>query len=129
MRTIKLGFLLVFVCGIFSSFQAKSQAEVIFDKVIIFKDGEGSIFPSISSKTTLSPSGNIVKTANFQLPKKHYIVPEKGKYYFIVKITETDIMGNQIKMYDCNVSIDKSGEFKIIYHSNGAGNIFPLKYN
>lgn len=128
MSKIRTIYLLLFVVGILSSYQAKSQAEVVVDKDVIFYDGEGGVFYSESSKTTFTPSGNILKTASFQLPEDHFLVPGKGKYYIITRIKEIDLLGNQVTMYDVNVAIDKSGKFTINYHSNSAGTIFPRKY-
>jgi hypothetical protein len=128
MKKIRLVFLLVLVSSVFHPFHAKAQAEVIFDSDIIFKDGHGEVFHSISSKTTLAPSGNIVKTADFKLPEDHDLVPEKGKSYIATWIKATDYLGNEVVMIDYNVTIDKSGYFTIKYHSNCAGTIFPRKY-
>ena len=128
MKKIKFVFLLVFVSTLFLSFTANAQAEVIFDSDIIFKDGQGEVFYSISSKTTLTPSGNIVKTADFKLPEDHYLVPDKGKNYIATWIKATDYLGNEVVMIDYNVTIDKSGYFTIKYHSNSAGTTFPRKY-
>ena len=115
----------IFAICILSSFQAKSQAEVIFDKVVTFKDKNGGVFESIDSKTTLSPSGNIVKTATFKLPQGHSLVPEKGVNYIGARIKETNILGQLVTMSDLMVAINKNGMFKITLHSNGAGTIFP----
>lgn len=128
MKVSKVFLLMFFAFGIFSSFQAKSQAEVIFDNVITFKDANGDIFESINSKTTLSASGNIVKTATFQLPKGHYLIPEKGVKYIGARVKETNIFGELVVMYDYRVAIDKNGKFKITVHSNGAGTIFPAVF-
>ncbi len=44
MKTSKIFLLLIFAIGIFTSFQAKSQAEVIFDKRVTFNDRTGRCF-------------------------------------------------------------------------------------
>lgn len=128
MKKVKLIFLLVFVCSTFYSFQVNAQAEVVFGKEVVFYDKQKEPHVSISSKTTLTPSGNIVKTAYFQLPEGHILIPKSGKNFVAAKITSEDIEGNEVDMYDINIGIDKRGKFKITYHSNGAGTIFPVKY-
>lgn len=128
MKNLKLFIFSIFACTLFLSFDANAQAEVIFNSDIVFKDGQGGEFHSISSKTTLSPSGNIVKTAYFELPEGHILIPKSGKKFVAAKITGKDIDGNEVDMYDINIGIDKRGKFKITYHSNGAGTIFPQKY-
>jgi hypothetical protein len=128
MRTIKLVFLLVFVSGMISSFQARSQAKVVFDKVIVFYDMAGKGHLSIESKTTYSASGNIVKTAKFRLPKGHELIPEKWTTYVGAQISEVNFLGEEVVMTDYNIAIKRDGTFKIVYHSNGAGSIFPVKF-
>ena len=95
---------------------------------MVFYDKDKKPHYSIHSKTTLSPSGNIVKTAVFQLPQGHSLIPENGKNFIAAKIISADIFGNEEMMFDINIGVDKTGKFKITYHSNGAGTITPAKY-
>mgnify|MGYP000415733920 CR=1 FL=1 len=128
MKKFKLIFLLIFVSSLFLTVKTYAQAEIVIGKEVVFYDKDKNPHSSISSKTTLTPSGNIVKTAYFQLPDKHDLIPEKGKTFVAAKITSADIDGNEVTMYDINIGIDKTGKFKITYHSNGAGTVFPAKY-
>jgi hypothetical protein len=128
MKKIKFAFLLFFSCSIILSLETFAQAEVVFGNEVAFYDYDKEPHISISSKTTLTPSGNIVKTADFQLPEGHELIPEKGKNFVAAKITSVDIEGNVVVMYDVNIGIDKTGKFSITYHSNGAGTISPAKY-
>lgn len=125
MKKINFLFFVLFIIGIFGSFNAMSQAEVVFGNTVVFKDKKGGVFECISSKTTMTPSGNIVKTATFQLPENHYLVPEKWTTYIAGIIKETNVFGEEVVMIDFNVAIHRNGKFKVEYHSNGAGNIFP----
>ena len=129
MKTKNILLLLVFVACTLSSIQTKAQAEIIFDNVVTFKDSTiDGYFESINSKTILSPFGNITKTATFQLPKDNYLVPERGLNYIIARVKKTNIDGEEEVMYDAWVEIPKNGRFKIVVHSNGAGNKFPALF-
>jgi hypothetical protein len=128
MKYFKLIFITILLGLCSLSFEAIAQAEIIIGNEVVFYDQDKVPHSSVSSKTTLNPSGNIVKTANFQLPKGHVLIPAKGKNFVAAKITSVDIDGNEVTMYDINIGIDKTGKFKITYHSNGAGSVFPAKY-
>lgn len=121
MKKLHLLFLFLFVYTLCTTQNAYAQAEVSFDNIIYFTDADGNVFESVNSKTTLTPSGSIVKKATFQLPEDHDLVPPKGKNYIAIRIKTVDIFGEEHYLYDWNVSIGKSGEFKVVLHLNGSG--------
>jgi hypothetical protein len=128
MKASKVFLIVLLAVGVSSSFQARSQAEVIFDNVVTFTDGNGEVFESIDSRITLSASGKIMKTATFQLPQDNYLVPEKGISYIGAIVKQTNVFGEEVIMYDVWVEITKSGRFKLVVHSNGAGVNFPAVF-
>ncbi|MBT3385081.1 MAG: hypothetical protein HN778_11420 [Prolixibacteraceae bacterium] len=131
MKTVKLIFVLIFVFGILNSYQARSQAIIIRDNTINFiaknpDTGLLEYFPSISSRTTLSASGTIVKTATFELYKNHFLIPEKGINIIGVRIEVETEEGQLVDLTDEKVEIRQSGVFKVILHLNGAGTNLPV---
>ena len=103
-----------------------AQAEVSFAGTIQFKDGDGGVFNSEESKTTITPSGNVVKTAHFQLPDGHFLIPKKGTNYLPVGLNYIDEYGEKHVLANYNIKVGKNGKFKVVLHLNGAGSIFPL---
>lgn len=128
MKKIKFLLFVVFIAGMFGSFEAMSQAEVVFGNTVTFKDGYDRVYECIDSKTTLSPSGNIVKTATFELPENHYLIAEKWTTYIMGRIKETNVFGEEVYMYDLKIAIHRNGRFKVVYHLNQSGRIFPARY-
>ncbi|MCK3683668.1 hypothetical protein [Maribellus sp. YY47] len=122
-----LGFVLMF------SYKAKSQAEVDFSKTLTvwLPVSKGSAdkepFVAQSYTTVLSASGNITKIACFQLPEGHFLIPKNGMNY--IALTHPLTLDDEGKvtayMVDDNVKINSKGEFRVRFHSNGAGNVFP----
>ncbi|MEN8117673.1 MAG: hypothetical protein ABFS16_11880 [Bacteroidota bacterium] len=125
MKKLQLFTIVALVCILVPTQSIFAQAEIEFNNTITFLDGKGGKFKSISSKTTTTPSGNIVKTATFQLPEGHHLIPEKGKEYIPVGITITDGYGVKYLLINRNIKVGKSGEFKVVLHLNGAGSEFP----
>lgn len=125
--------LILFVIALSTTQNLSAQAIVNNNNTMVFKthhpnvDGPVVSFPSVSSSYTISASGNIVKVANFQLPKDNFLVPEKGSNDIGVRMPLTyDEEGRVLEyLYDYTVKIKKSGKFKVVLHSNGAGNVFP----
>ncbi|MFV0592291.1 MAG: hypothetical protein ACK5M7_12965 [Draconibacterium sp.] len=131
MKKITILFVLCF--AMMFSFEAKSQAEVDFSKTLTvwLPVSEGSAekepFTAKNYTTVLSASGNITKIAHFQLPEGHFMIPKNGINYIALshplafddtgKVTEY--------MVDDNVKVNNKGEFRVRFHSNGAGNVFP----
>jgi len=115
------------------SFEAKSQAEVDFSKTLTVliphpnKDSDKIPVTATSYTTILTPSGNITKVALFQLPEGNYLIPKNGMNYISLTHPLTyDEEGKVIEfMVDDNVKINSKGEFRVRFHSNGAGNVFP----
>lgn len=126
MKKLHVLSLLLFVFALCTVHSTYGQAEVVFDKSVYFKDfATGESYESIDSKTTLTPSGNIVKKASFQLPGDHRLVPDKGKKYITVVMKTVDINGIEKILADLDVAIGKSGKFQVVLHLNGSGEITP----
>lgn len=127
MKALKFIFIATFVITVFVAKDASAQAIVTHDDELTFyvphpnRNDEKKEFVSISSRTTITPAGNIVKTATFQLPEDNFLVPEKGTKTII--ITRLDVAG--VKLSDERVDIKKSGKFKVTFHMNGAGTASP----
>lgn len=127
MKSLKLVFFAVFVLTVFAVNDAAAQAIVIHDSELTFyvphpNRGDATMdLKSISSKTTITPSGNIMKTATFQLPDDNFLIPEKGTKTIIVgKLTVDGVL-----LRDERVDVKKSGKFSITLHSNGSGTSSP----
>jgi len=127
-----LTFFILLGIGLCFSFEAKSQAVTITDNVMSFTDKYDVTFYSIRSRTIELPLGYIVKTASFQLPKDHYLVPDKGTTIiglrYVLSYT-TDDDGNQIPdefITDEKVDITHNGRFNVTMHLNGAGHFLPI---
>lgn len=131
MKKITFLFFLCFVMML--SFKAKSQAEVDFSKTLtVFiphpnRDSDKVPVTATSYTTILTPEGNITKIALFQLPEGNYLIPKNGMNYISLTHPLTaDDEGNVIDfMVDDNVKVNSKGEFRVRFHSNGAGNVFP----
>lgn len=116
------------LCFLFPVKNSSAQAEVV-------KNGDNYVFVyndidanedttrwetvNYASRSTLSASGNIVKTLYYQLQDDH---PFMG-YSFIFGASFT--VGDA-KLVDEMVFLKKDGSFKVTIHSNGAGNRLPL---
>lgn len=125
LRAILIIGLLCFLLPVKNSF---AQAEVI-------KDGDNFVFvyneigadddttrwetSNYASKSTISGSGNIVKTLYYQLQDDH---PLMG-YTFVFGASFT--IGDA-KLVDERVFMKKDGSFKVTIHSNGAGTRLPI---
>lgn len=135
-----LALILVFACAILYSKETKSQAVVVMNSRMVFTDGDGVIFNSIRSKTVTLPSGFILKTASFQLPEDHPLVPKKStriigiRFILSYEMDENnepllDEDGNMIPkefITDEKADINHKGKFNVTLHLNGAGNYLPI---
>ncbi len=134
-----LAFFILLCVGLSFSFQAESQTVTITDNEMTFTVGNETFY-STRSKTIILPSGFMVKTASFQLPKDNYLVPDKGTHiigvrYVISYLTDEygnfilDDKGNKIPdefLTDEKVDINHNGKFNVSMHINGAGHFLPL---
>ena len=128
MKALKFILIVVFVVVFVGVKNADAQAIVIRDNVIFFtiphpyEDSGKVTFESISSKSTISSSGKIVKTATFELPKNNFLVPPKGRQTII----GANVIVDGITLTDERVVIKSSGKFKLVFHLNGAGANLPV---
>ncbi len=131
MKKITFLFLVSFV--VMFAYKAKAQAVVDFSKTLTLqiphpeRDSPKIEIEALSYTTVVSPSGNITKIAHFQLPDGNFLIPKNGMNYITLTHPLTfDDQGNTIDfMVDDNVKINRKGEFRVRFHSNGAGNVFP----
>lgn len=126
--------------GLIGSLNAKSQSVSITEKDMTFTDRDGTTFYSTRSRTVKLPSGFILKTASFQLPEDHPIVPEKGTKIIAMRFVLSyltdesgepilDDEGNKIPLEfitDEKVDINHKGKFNVSMHLNGAGHSLPV---
>lgn len=128
MKALKFIFIAIFVLSTSVAKEATAQAIVVHDAELTFnvphpnRDDAKIELISLSSKTTITPSGNIVKTATFQLPDDNFLIPEKGTKTIIVGKLTVD----GVQLRDERVEIKKSGKFKVTFHMNGAGTASPV---
>lgn len=113
---------LLILAGIFFSEKTTAQATVdnSFGMVFIEDDLE---YPSISGKFIMTPGGNIMITASFQLDERSGLIPDKGVNTIAVKYVFQGTEEEHELLYIVN--IPPSGRFTINYHLNGAGDFFP----
>lgn len=104
--------------------QVYSQSFVNKDYKLVFFDKAGGKFESYSANFVATPTGNILISATFQLPKGHFLVPDKGVATIAVRQFATDIFGEEQVLF-CITNINSSGRFSVSYHMNGAGNLSP----
>ena len=96
MKALKLIFIAVIVITVFAANEAAAQAIVVHDSELTFyvnhpdRESPKMELKSLSSKTTITSFGNIVKTATFQLPDKNFLIPEKGTKTIIVGVLTVD---------------------------------------
>ncbi len=128
MKSLKFIFSAVFILTVFYSNSASAQAVIVRDNVLTFTcphpagDSRSTEFESITSKSIITPSGNVVKTAVFQLPEGNFLIPAKGEKSIIATRLEVD----GIVLRDARVEVKSSGRFKVTFHLNGSGTSSPL---
>ncbi len=121
--------LVVLLLTLATATKSFAQAEVNFEGTVTLSihhpgpDDPWTTIESTGYKTTLTPSGNLVKTIYFTIPEGNYKIPEKGKSYIGVRLPFTyDENGDpETYLVDSNVMINKRGELKILLHDNGSG--------
>lgn len=127
MKTINVLFLVSLFC--FIANQSFAQAEVTRDdKVYSFKYLEDVkkgkdilwVTQSHGTKTTISSSGNILKTIYFQLEDDHPLMGMKLIIGIRLMLDDGTIASDE------KVEIKKNGSFSVVFHSNGAGSALPL---
>ncbi len=125
MKSLKLIFATVFILTVFYSNDISAQAVIVRDNVFTFyfphpnRNCEKIAIESISSKSVVTPNGNVVKTATFQLPEGNFLIPGKGEKSIIA--VNLDVDG--IILRDARVEIKSSGTFKVTFHMNGSGTV------
>lgn len=128
MKLLKLIFAAVFILTVFYSNDASAQSVIVRDNVFTFyfphpnRDSLPTAIESVSSKSVVTPAGNVVKTATFQLPEGNFLIPGKGEKSIIA--VNLDVDG--VTLRDARVEIKKSGTFKVILRMNGSGTASPL---
>jgi len=109
--------------------EASAQAIVVHGNTFTFNDYKtGVVFESISSKSVVAPNGTMYKSATFQLPEGHELIPAKGAKRIIsvgLGIDYDDDGNVDVRLKDARVDIKKTGEFKISFHLNGSGGYGP----
>lgn len=126
MKTLMNSGLFVLLLMILSPSNSFAQAEVVFDNTFTFVDKKGDVFESIESLSVVTPGGTILKSAVFQLPEGHELIPEKGKQYIPVGLKVVDINGEEQYLINYNIKVGKDGKFKTVLHLNGSGSVFPV---
>lgn len=113
---------LLILSGIFLSEKAEAQATVdnSFGMVLL---EDGLEYPSLSGKFIMTPGGNIMITASFQLDERSKLIPEQGVNTIVVRYLFQGTGEENVLLYIVN--IPPSGRFTINYHLNGAGDFFP----
>lgn len=129
----KIIFLFVVSFVLMFANEARSQAVIDFSKTLTLqiphpdRDSPKIEIEALSYTTVVSPSGNITKIAHFQLPDGNFLIPKNGMNYIALTHPLTfDDTGKAVDfMVDDNVKINSKGEFRVRFHSNSAGNVFP----
>lgn len=127
MKSLKIIFSAIFILTVFYSNNASAQAVIVRDNVLTFRfphpdrTSELITIESVSSKSTTTPSGNVVKTAIFQLPEGNFLIPAKGEKSIIA----TKLKVDGVVLRDARVEVKKTGTFKVILHLNGSGTSSP----
>lgn len=125
MRNLRAILVIGLLCFLLPVKNTSAQAEVVFGNTITFYDEDRNPFPSIESKSIITPTGNILKTAVFQLPEGHNLIPEKGKNYIPAGLSVIDNNEEKQLLINYNVKVGKDGKFTIVLHLNSSGSIFP----
>lgn len=73
-----------------------------------------------SSKSTISSSGNIIKTLYFQLQDDHPLMGQTFIFGARIKVDD------DVYLVDEKVDLKKDGSFQVTLHRNGAGARLPV---
>lgn len=130
MKKISLIFLLAFVIGLSSTFQAKSQAvKTVLDNVTIEIKKAGSTDDPILltggyQLTIESGNGNLLRTISFKLEDDHELMdfPWPNR---LISLSIRDENGDLIVRDELAI-LTRSGNLKFTFHINGAGNRLPV---
>ena len=130
MKKISLIFLLAFVIGLSSTFQAKSQAvKTVLDNVTIEIKKAGSTDDPILltggyQLTIESGNGNLLRTISFKLEDDHELMdfPWPNR---LISLSIRDENGDLVVRDELAI-LTRSGNLKFTFHINGAGNRLPV---
>ncbi|HSH19149.1 MAG TPA: hypothetical protein VLA03_01775 [Draconibacterium sp.] len=127
MRTIKLGFLLVFVSVMFNSFHGLAQVDKkINDECVLTLRIKVDDVPVDYELTgveiiKINPAGNLSRTVTFKIPSDNKIMDLANPFVFLRVSATGDFNGDKVeeKITDEFAVLTKSGNLKLVYHMNG----------
>lgn len=141
MKALKIIFIVAFVFGVFGSNTSFAQTEVIknFDVDVHLtkkiKDADGNVIgkKTIFSLTSgieqivITPASNYLRIVSFKIDPDNPIMKLANPVAFLRITMRADIDGDDIEevITDTRAVLTSSGNLKLIYHLNGAGNKLP----
>jgi hypothetical protein len=135
MKAFRAIFILVFVSGIFSSFQGLSQkkAEKVLTQVTLFDDYNKPYTFVGEGIEVYTGSGNFLRTVNVKVSNEFLENKTFEPYANIwtVAIFYIDSNGDGFdddKVVDSKAFLNKSGHLSVTFHYNGAGSVLPKQY-
>ncbi|HYQ57637.1 MAG TPA: hypothetical protein VEP89_09855 [Draconibacterium sp.] len=133
MNKLRAIFIIGLLCFLLPAKNSFAQAEVVkdgdnytfvyYEKV---KKGNGNgcylrwETTNYNSKSTISPSGNIVKTLYYQLQDDHPLTGQTMVFGARIKVDD------DVYLIDEMVDLKKDGSFQVNIHLNGAGARLPV---
>lgn len=129
--TLSLGLILLLSLGL--SFGATAQAERTVNTdvtIVLLKPGTEEVLYTWSSgleTILITPSKNFLRTVSFTFDADHPVMDFSKPRRIFEVIMYYDINGDGIDevIVDTMAVLTRSGNLKLVFHSNGAGNSLP----
>ncbi len=131
----KLNYFLAVICFLMLFAFGKTNAQTVVsnktETTITISGRKGTFTLSGLENVRITPSGNYLRIISFKLDKSHPLVQLANPVYIFLVSMHLDIDGDGIeeKITDEMAVVTSSGNLKIMYISNGAGNELPPGWN